>query len=164
MIPTEPAPDPPPGGALRQRLRPPRLALALLALALVVHLLTVPRPVVGWPARVGLGAAVLLAGVLLMGRTARLLAERGTTHRIAERPTSLVASGPYRWSRNPMYIGVALALAGIGIVAGTWPFLLVPIAFLVVVDLAYVRWEERTLDAELGEPYRAYRERVRRWL
>lgn len=76
----------------------------------------------------------------------------------------LVTSGPYRFTRNPMYVGIVLAYAGLAILIDTaWPLLLLPAVLLLLV-LVVVRREERYLDRTFGDAYRAYRHRVRRWL
>ncbi len=74
----------------------------------------------------------------------------------------LVDSGPYAWVRNPLYVGNLLLWAGLGVVA--WPAAVVIVPLLAVYYEAIVRWEEANLARQLGEPYRAYRARVPRWV
>jgi protein-S-isoprenylcysteine O-methyltransferase Ste14 len=123
------------------------------------------------PGRVGaravtvpLGAAVLAAGVALM------LAALGTVlaHRTTVVPhgqvSTLVTSGVYRISRNPMYTGLAITYAGGALLAGSWwPLVLLPGVLLVVLRVVIVP-EERYLAGRFGAPYARYRDRVRRWL
>lgn len=128
---------------LQYGLRPPRL---------------VPQP---WD---DIGLVLLGAGAVLVIWPIILFRRAGTPYDIAEAPTALVESGPYRLSRNPMYLGLTMILLGIGLLVGTVPFLLVPAVFLLSMNLGYVPGEERTLEATFGEPYREYRQRVRRWI
>jgi hypothetical protein len=76
----------------------------------------------------------------------------------------LIAAGPYRWSRNPLYLAAALMLCGLGVLAGAgW----LALAMLPATLLAYtpvVLAEERSLSELLGEPYRRYLDRVSRWI
>ena len=78
--------------------------------------------------------------------------------------TSLVTTGPYRITRNPGYLGLALLYAGIAALArAPWAYVtLVPA--LIVVDRAVIAREERYLQRRFGEDYLRYRARVRRWL
>jgi protein-S-isoprenylcysteine O-methyltransferase Ste14 len=76
----------------------------------------------------------------------------------------LVQGGPYRFSRNPMYTGLALVYVGLSMLTNTvWPLLLLPLVLVALVFLVIHR-EERYLASAFGEEYEAYRRRVRRWL
>ena len=78
--------------------------------------------------------------------------------------TSLVLRGPYRFTRNPMYVGMALAYAGFSLVFNTvWPLLVLPLVLIAMVRLVISR-EEAYLEAVFGEDYRAFKRDVRRWL
>ena len=78
--------------------------------------------------------------------------------------TALVTSGPYRVTRNPMYVGMAFLYAGLALSLGViWALALLP-AVLLMVDRLVIAREERYLEAKFGEEYRDYKRRVRRWL
>ena len=79
-------------------------------------------------------------------------------------PRRLVVAGPYRYVRNPMYIGAGLALAGAAMFYGSLPLLGYTGLFLLVTHAFVVFYEEPTLARLFGEQYRAYRARVHRWL
>jgi protein-S-isoprenylcysteine O-methyltransferase Ste14 len=78
-------------------------------------------------------------------------------------PRRLVAVGPYRLVRNPMYIGAGLALAGAALFYGSWWLLTYCAAFALVMHLFVVVYEEPTLRTSFGELYVDYCRRVRRW-
>jgi protein-S-isoprenylcysteine O-methyltransferase Ste14 len=79
-------------------------------------------------------------------------------------PAVLVTGGPYRFSRNPMYLGQVVILLGAAILHGAWlAFVPVPV-LMVVLDRVFIRAEERRLATAFGASYEAYRRRVRRWL
>jgi protein-S-isoprenylcysteine O-methyltransferase Ste14 len=78
-------------------------------------------------------------------------------------PRRLVAAGPYRLVRNPMYIGAGLALAGAALFYGSWWLLAYCAAFGLVMHFFVVVYEEPTLRTSFGEPYVEYCQRVRRW-
>ncbi|HXV85454.1 MAG TPA: isoprenylcysteine carboxylmethyltransferase family protein [Gemmatimonadales bacterium] len=79
-------------------------------------------------------------------------------------PRRLVVRGPYRYVRNPMYLGASLALAGAALVYGTGVLWAYAAAFLGVMHLMVVWYEEPTLRRSFGDEYKEYCRRVRRWL
>ena len=104
-----------------------------------------------------LGTALALWGVAVFRRA-------HTTILPFRAPTAVVTTGPYRFSRNPMYAGMTLAYAGAALILNTsWPLLLLPIVLLAMVKLVITR-EEAFLAATFGADYVGYTHRVRRWL
>ena len=78
--------------------------------------------------------------------------------------TTLGTAGPYRYSRNPLYIALTLAYLGAAVVVNTvWPVILLP-GLLLVMQWGVISREERYLERRFGDEYRRYRTRVRRWL
>jgi protein-S-isoprenylcysteine O-methyltransferase Ste14 len=78
-------------------------------------------------------------------------------------PRRLVIRGPYRFVRNPMYIGAGLALASAALFYQSWPLLGYACLFVLVTHLFVVSYEEPTLRRTFGEEYEAYCRQVRRW-
>jgi len=78
-------------------------------------------------------------------------------------PRRLVIRGPYRFVRNPMYLGASLALGGAAIFYESVPLLAYSATFILACHLFVVSYEERTLQRTFGPDYEAYRHRVRRW-
>jgi protein-S-isoprenylcysteine O-methyltransferase Ste14 len=109
-------------------------------------------------------AACLIAWLALDG-AAMLNFRRAGTSMIPMNPsTALVVSGPYRFTRNPMYVGMAALYAAFAFAFGViWAFALLPLV-LVAVDRLVVALEEPYLERRFGEAYREYTARVRRWL
>ncbi|HKK23021.1 MAG TPA: isoprenylcysteine carboxylmethyltransferase family protein [Pseudohaliea sp.] len=111
-----------------------------------------------------LGGALLVAGLALLVVAGGLFT-RADTGMIPFRDTrALVTHGLYRYSRNPMYLAMALVLLGVAVTVGASMALPVPLAFLVIIERRFIRAEERQLEALFGEEYLAYCRRVRRWL
>lgn len=142
---------------------PPLLYAAGLAVGLgLERLWRLPRP----SARVAkpLGAVLLVLGAALPASGATLFRRRRTSVLPVRPTTSLVTSGPYRLTRNPMYLGFALGHAGLALRRrSTWGLLtLGPV--LAAVDRVVIDREERYLERAFGEEYRRYAQRVRRWL
>ena len=125
-----------------------------------------------WPLRLPLGAAGRIVGAVLAGGLgiAFLAGALGLFRQTGQNPTpwsptpAIVTSGVYRWSRNPMYVGMALVLAAIGLGwANGWLLLAVPVVLAIVYVIA-VRHEEAYLARKFGEEYLAYARTTRRWL
>jgi len=106
---------------------------------------------------------IALAMVLLLSSFRRFRV--AGTHLRPFRPVkALVVEGAFRWTRNPMYLGLVVVSLGVALCLGTISPLLVPPLLLLVLDRRFVRREEEFLRDSLGTAYDDYCERVRRWL
>jgi protein-S-isoprenylcysteine O-methyltransferase Ste14 len=94
----------------------------------------------------------------------RAFRNAGTNVETPKPATTLVTSGIYARSRNPMYVALALLFAGTAVLADSGWLALLLLPFLGVLRVGVIAREERYLERKFGEPYRAYRARVRRWL
>lgn len=141
---------------------PPLLYAGALAVGLLVHH-WYPRRLLPPAAARPLGLAALVLG--LVGFLAILAFRRAGTSPNPWRPTQrLVTGGPFRFSRNPMYLGFTLWYLGITCwVNSLWPVLLLPLVLFLMQWGVIVR-EEAYLERRFGDEYRHYRQRVRRWL
>jgi protein-S-isoprenylcysteine O-methyltransferase Ste14 len=89
---------------------------------------------------------------------------RGTPVHPFHQPTALVTDGAYRFTRNPMYLGLVAALLGTAVWLGSLtPFVVVP-SFMVVMQELFIKHEERRLTEVFGQAYVEFRKRVRRWI
>jgi protein-S-isoprenylcysteine O-methyltransferase Ste14 len=101
------------------------------------------------------GEALRLWGVAHIGAVSRTRAD-GVSR--------LVDSGPFAWSRNPLYIGNLTMWLGVGLLAGRPVVAVLVVAALALHYRFVVAWEEQNLRAQLGAPYEAYAARVSRWI
>ncbi|WP_159731072.1 isoprenylcysteine carboxylmethyltransferase family protein [Methylosinus sp. Ce-a6] len=143
---------------------PPLLLLAAIAGGAALDAL-LPLAEGAWPpaARIagGLIVALALANDLWC---AALMRRQGTTIRPDRAVSSLVTTGPYRWSRNPIYVSHVALVAGLGLALGSaWMLLLTPALAFSLQRLAIER-EERHLSQRFGAEFDAYVARTRRWL
>ena len=110
------------------------------------------------------GAGLIVAGAALAASFVRAFRRARTPVNPAEVSTALVTFGPYRFTRNPGYLGMALAYCGIAVASGAlWVFAPLPVV-LVVIDRGVIAREERYLKRRFGAEYTEYRRRVRRWV
>jgi len=125
-------------------------------------------PIRLWPEPTALvslvGWCLIGAGVLLAVSAAFLFRRAGTTPNPAKPTTALVIWGPYRFTRNPMYVGMAtLYVGGTLLLNDPWPLAFLPMVMALVQRYVIVR-EEAYLERKFGNAYRAYKARVRRWI
>jgi len=111
------------------------------------------------------GVALIVAGIALSG-WARLTFRRQGAEIFpwSDAHSILVASGPFRFSRNPMYLGLVIVGLGAALVAGTWLMWLAPVVLFALDNFVIIPHEERSMQRTFGESYAAYRVRVRRWI
>jgi len=142
---------------------PPVLLLALAVLCVVVQLAVLNGfswSVLGAVA----GGLVVAASVALLRSSSRAFAHAGTPVRPTSPAVAVVAQGPYRFSRNPMYLGMVGLLLGFSLLGDSWLFAVAAIVFAVVVNFGVILPEERYMEALHGDAYRQFKSRVRRWL
>jgi protein-S-isoprenylcysteine O-methyltransferase Ste14 len=110
------------------------------------------------------GGALLVAGLLLAASFFAAFRRARTPVDVRKPTSAVVTSGPYRLSRNPGYLSLALIYAGIAILTSSlWAFVsLIPT--LLLVEYGVIRREERYLERKFGEEYRRYKARTRRWV
>ncbi len=136
------------------------IALILAALALDA-LLKVPAILQYRPA----GVVLILAGLVLSAWAAltfRKLRAQIKPH--SDVHGTLVASGPFLFSRNPMYLGSIVIGVGAALVTGTWLMWLVPIVVFMLDELVIIPFEERSVERTFGDAFRTYKTQVRRWI
>jgi protein-S-isoprenylcysteine O-methyltransferase Ste14 len=142
---------------------PPLMYLAGLAAAGVVEYIW-PTPGPPWPVSLSIAVAGVLAFVALASSAVVRFRRAGTTENPFRPSTALVVDGPYRITRNPMYLGMAVLYVALAVVLGLiWAFLFLPFV-LVAVDRLVIAREEPYLERKFGPEYVAYKRRVRRWI
>jgi protein-S-isoprenylcysteine O-methyltransferase Ste14 len=146
----------------RIRVMPPVYLLAAILAMIALHMLlpggSLP-PLWRW-----LGLAPLLGGLLLGALAARLFRRHDTTIKPGQVSNRLMVEGPYRFTRNPIYVGMVLVLAGIALLLGAATPWLIPLVFVWLIASNVIPVEEVMLEERFGREYHDYRERVRRWI
>jgi protein-S-isoprenylcysteine O-methyltransferase Ste14 len=146
--------------------RPPLLYLACLVLGFALERL-LPLPLT-YPAVTLIcstaGGALILIGVAIMAAGVRNFSRAATPVPSNQPVRALVTTGIHGWSRNPIYVGMFLVYAGIGIAAGSPWLIILALPLLIILRYGVVAREETYLERRFGDAYRDYKARVRRWL
>ncbi len=111
-----------------------------------------------------LGLVPIAAGFVVVLYAAGLFRKHRTAIKPFKESSALVTTGPYRFTRNPMYLSMVLILLGVAGLLGTATCLLVPPIFAWLITVLFIRKEEAMLTERFGETYLAYQKRVRRWV
>jgi len=151
-------------GAQVLRIPPPLYYGAAFAVGLLLRGTSVPLTIGARPAIVLLGAGALAAGAALSFAAVIAVVRHHTTIVPHHAASTLITTGAYRLSRNPMYTGLAIAYLGGALLAGSWwPLVTLPLVLLVGRRVV-IEPEERYLIGRFGQTYLDYRARSRRWL
>jgi protein-S-isoprenylcysteine O-methyltransferase Ste14 len=114
----------------------------------------------GWT----VGGILIFCGAVLTGSAVSKFKDTGTTARPDRAASTLVIAGPYKITRNPMYLGMAFVYAGIAIAGqSVWALILLPVV-LILIRRRAIEPEEAFLERRFGTDYIAYKEKVRRWI
>jgi protein-S-isoprenylcysteine O-methyltransferase Ste14 len=142
---------------------PPFIFLGFLAAGAVLDRL--------WPVGFGVGAwqpwaggVLIVLGLALMTAGMMKFRRAGTNVPPNQPALVLVTDGPWRYTRNPLYLSLTLVQLGIGIAANSIWIVVLVIPVLFIIRYAVIAREERYLEAKFGEPYRRYKASVRRWI
>ena len=111
-----------------------------------------------------LGIISMILGLVLANSGAGEFRKAKTGFQLQAGGTSLVTSGPFRYSRNPMYLGMLLWLIGLAVLLGSLITFLFPLLFFVLANFLLIPPEEKKLQQTFGEQFISYRQHVRRWL
>ncbi|GJL92113.1 methyltransferase family protein [Hyphococcus sp.] len=115
------------------------------------------HPVAGW--------AVFVFGFLISASGRMAFSKAGTeVVPVSKKNSALVIDGPFKFTRNPMYLGILVATIGLALVIGTILAIAAPIVFFLFVNFISIPYEEEKMERQFGEDYLAYKQRVRRWL
>jgi protein-S-isoprenylcysteine O-methyltransferase Ste14 len=135
----------------------------LIALPILLHrlfpvMIVVPEPYTY------LGIVLMLVGLGLATWASTLFRKAGTSFQLHGESSVLVTSGLYRFSRNPMYLGMLIWLIGLAVLLGSLIAFLFPILFFLAVNFYIVPLEEKSMERLFGAQFTEYKQRVRRWL
>jgi protein-S-isoprenylcysteine O-methyltransferase Ste14 len=150
-------------GAPNVKIIPPLVYLAGLVIGFLANIwmpITVVPDLVAW----AVGGILIICGAVLTGSAVLKFKDVGTTVRPDRAASTLVIAGPYKITRNPMYLGLACVYFGVA-VAGQclWALILLPVVMLIV-QRGAIEPEEAFLEKRFDAEYISYKEKIRRWI
>lgn len=146
-----------------KKIMPTTYLLIAILLCLLVHFVVPIRHVIPWPWNL-LGILPLLFGILINLAADRAFKQADTTVKPFQESSVLVQKGAFRLTRNPMYVGFIALLLGMSILLRSVSPYIVVVAFAVLIDIMFIRVEERMLAAKFGDEWTRYRASVRKWI
>ena len=144
------------------KILPPHAAIVSLIVVIILHYLF-PTHLISKPFNY-FGILFFVAGLLILFWSFGLFKKKETPILPGQKPTALVIEGPYKFTRNPMYLGVIIALLGIVIYLGGLLAFLSPIVFFMFVSIKFIPREERLMEKLFSKKYLDYKKEVRRWI
>jgi protein-S-isoprenylcysteine O-methyltransferase Ste14 len=143
--------------------RPPRISMLFLVLASATHWM-IPAGRIEIYASHALAVIATIGGFTVMMWAWWQFQQAETAICPTADSRVLVASGVYRLTRNPMYLGIVLMMAGMALWFGTLPYYLVAVLYFLVINQVFCPFEEERLIATFGKEYSEYRRKVRCWV
>jgi len=137
--------------------------IVLLLLSVFVHFMYPIVNIVPYPYNL-IGIILFITGILLTLRTNFILLKIKTSIKPFETPSAFISSGPFKLSRNPIYLGMTLALFGVETVLGSLSPYIFPVIFVIIINGLIIPVEEKDLENKFGEKYLEYKTKVRRWI
>lgn len=141
---------------------PPLLYGGAFAIVLLLQRLW-PAPLPAHPATPWIGAALLALGMLPVAWGSAMMHKAGTNIPPNRPATAMVTGGPFRFSRNPLYLGLHVMFIGLCAIANSLWGLVLFVPLVALMHYGVILREERYLEAKFGAPYRQYRATVRRY-
>ena len=142
---------------------PPVIFLASITAIVLLHYLLPITQLISYPYNL-LGLVLIVLGFLLAGSFWRALRIHKTTTHPRGKPTALVTTGPYAFTRNPGYFGLLLMISGAACISGMLSSLIILFIFFSLLNIFVIPYEERKLESIFGSKYKNYRQSVRRWI
>ena len=145
------------------KILPPIYFYACIVISVTLHFFFPIDQIIRLPYN-WIGFLFFFLGGTLNIWTDQLFKKVNTTVKPFEKPSSLILRGPFKISRNPMYLGMALLLIGLGFVLGSITSFFGFVLFVAVMEIGFIRQEEKILLEVFGTGFEDYKKKVRRWV
>jgi len=144
---------------------PPSIFFACLIAGGILHVLF-KAPLGGFPEVIRIWSGIFLLSIsgIIAASAFMVLHRQRTSFNPYKATTRIVQKGAFRFSRNPMYLSLALLLIAIALLINAFSFVIMTILFVVIINRGVIRPEETYLEKKFGAEYREYLDKVRRWL
>ena len=148
---------------MNHKFIPPTYFIILFLLSIISHFVSPIKRIVHAPYTYS-GIVLIIFGFIMAIWAFSLFKKNGTTIKPDGIPTSLITTGPFCISRQPIYLGMTTILLGEAILLGTFITFIFPVIFVILMELIFIPIEEKNLEMVFGEKYLDYKKKVRRWI
>ena len=148
---------------MEKKVMPTTWFLGFLALIILMNFLFGEKRMIPFPYN-HLGWVLIVFGIAFNLWTDNLFKKYKTTVKPYLRPSFFISNGPFRISRNPMYLGMLIILIGTVILFKSVALMVIPAIYLFIINFFYIKKEEEFLLHEFGDEYLKYKKRVRSWI
>jgi protein-S-isoprenylcysteine O-methyltransferase Ste14 len=146
----------------RKRNLPPTYLFISITAMTLLHFLAPMSELIAYPWTL-LGTAPLAAGIALNLLADSAFKKAQTTVKPFELSTALITTGVFHICRHPMYLGMVLILFGLAIFMGSFTPIIIIVIFAILMELVFVRTEEKMLEKQFGPVWNTYKNKVRKW-
>jgi protein-S-isoprenylcysteine O-methyltransferase Ste14 len=143
--------------------RPPRIAIALLAISTGLWYFSPPHTLLYIPYKLIAIASIVFGFTVMMWAWIQFK-KSGTALCPITKTSLILTHGVYKYSRNPMYLGMLVMLTGASFLMGTLPSMLAPVGFFIIIDNVFIPYEENKLLSDFDDEYSTYQIVTRRWI
>ena len=143
---------------------PPFILLASAVISALIHFFLIQVPIMSYRAALVCGIVVVILAPMLALSALVTMKTAGTNVNPAKPALTIVRGGPFRFTRNPMYLALCLLQVALGFLLNDWITLLFVIPLAMILHYGVILREERYLTVKFGEPYLELKREVRRWL
>ena len=143
---------------------PPLIWLVGAVISALLHFFVIRLPIMSYSACLVCGIALVVLAPALALSALVTMKKAGTNVNPAEPAITIVRGGPFRFTRNPMYLALCLLQVALGFFLNDWITLLFVVPLALIMHYGVILREERYLTAKFGEPYLELKRAVRRWL
>lgn len=148
---------------MEKKIRPDGYFTIFLVLAIISHLISPITKLIFSPFNL-IGIIIIIIGVVMTTGTNSLILKNRTAIKPDEIPSFLITSELFKFSRNPLYLGMAIILIGVCIFLGSSSPFIFAIIFILLIDRLFIPLEEHNLEKKFNNRYLDYQKKVRRWI
>jgi protein-S-isoprenylcysteine O-methyltransferase Ste14 len=146
-----------------KRITPPQVLYSLLLVFIILHFFQPILQIIQFPYSLS-GIILIIIGLVINGQGSMLLSRNKTTFKPHENPSLLIVKGPFRYSRNPIYLGGLILVLGIVVLLGSLIVFVLPVLVFLIMEFHFIPVEEEKMEEVFGKKYLDYKTRVRRWI
>ncbi len=148
---------------MKKPIQPPRYFVICLILIILFHFVLPIKKIINPPYSY-LGIILVLFGIIINLWTDKFFTKFKTDVKYHLKPSKMIVSGPFKISRNPMYLGMLCILLGVATFLGSLVTIIPTVIFILIIEIVFIPVEEKNMKKVFGKNYLKYKKRVRKWI